>query len=104
MDDDYDDDEGPTDVYRDGKLHVQSRMCDTCIFRPGNLMHLREGRVEDMVASCLEQQGTIPCHKNIGPGAEGQAICKGFFDRYKHEVSLLSVAERLGYVEEVTLT
>lgn len=86
-----------TDVYRDGKLHVQENLCNTCIFRPGNKMGLMPGRVEEMVEGCIEGQGTIPCHKHIHAGP-GQSVCKGFFDRYKHEVQMLSVAERLGLV------
>lgn len=88
-----------TDVYRDGKVHVQKRMCSTCIFRPGNLMHLQEGRVEQMVEEATRDGGCIPCHKNLDN--EGQAICNGFFT--KHQTDSLQIAERLGIVEYVSL-
>lgn len=81
-----------SNVYRDGKVHVAARLCDTCIFRPGNLMHLEPGRVEDMVAGCGEN-GHIPCHKTLDGDRH---VCRGFFDRHRNQV--LQVAERLGVV------
>lgn len=83
-------------VFRDGKVHVKRRMCDTCIFRPGNLMNLEPGRVEGMVADATSDDGCIPCHKTLG---DEPAVCRGFFDR--HRTQTLQIAERLGYVEEV---
>jgi hypothetical protein len=90
-----------SDVFRDGKLHVQKHMCDTCIFRPGNLMSLMEGRVEDMVATCIRNQSTIPCHKKLN--GKGQAVCRGFFDNHAPDVPPLQIAERLGLMVEVVL-
>ena len=87
------------DVFRDGRVHVQSRMCSTCIFRPGNLMHLRPGRVDQMVADAGDD-GCIPCHKNLT--GHGAAVCRGFYDRRRNQV--LQVAERLGVIEEVEIT
>lgn len=86
------------DVFRDGKVYVQARMCKTCIFRPGNLMSLHEGRVEGMVAEAGDT-GCIPCHQNLT--GEGQAVCRGFYD--KHRNTPLQIAQRLGMVEEVQL-
>lgn len=88
-----------TDVFRDGKVHVQRRMCNTCIFRPGNLMHLAEGRVEQMVEEATRDEGCIPCHKNLDH--PGQAICRGFYDL--HRTATLQIAQRLGYIEEVEI-
>lgn len=85
-----------TNVYNDGALHVHASLCSTCIFRPGNLMHLRAGRVEEMVETCMAGQGVIPCHQTLDDPQE--SVCRGFFNRYKHEVSLLSVAERMGVI------
>lgn len=89
-----------TDVYRNGKVHVQRAMCNTCIFRPGNLMHLAPGRVEEMVEEAVRDEGCIPCHKNIH-GDGGEAVCRGFFDN--HRTQTLQIAERLGYIEWVRL-
>lgn len=82
-------------VYRDGRVHVLSEMCATCIFRPGNLMHLRSGRVREMVDSARGDESTIVCHSTLEPGVD-DAACRGFFDRYP--TSTLQIAERLGFV------
>lgn len=88
-----------TNVYRDGELHVQARKCDTCIYRPGNLMHLEEDRKDRMEAEAVAEGGVIPCHKTLGSGRE--AICRGYFDVVKHSgEGLLQVAERIGIVVE----
>lgn len=82
--------------FSDGVVHVNKRLCSTCIFRPGNLMHLEEGRVEDMVTQATKKESCIPCHKTL----DGQqAVCRGFFDR--HKTQPLQIAERLGFIKEV---
>jgi len=90
-----------TEVFRDGKVHVQATKCATCIYRPGNLMKLQEGRKDQMQADAIRDEGVIPCHQTIEAyhGTQGQeSVCRGFFDVAKHE-GLLAVAERLGIVE-----
>lgn len=67
-------------VYRNGKIHVAATMCDTCIFRPGNLMDLQEDRVEGMIAEATEKDSCIPCHKTTYGQAEGEAVCRGFYE------------------------
>ena len=80
-------------TYRNGKVYVCDRMCTTCIFRPGNLMHLQPGRVEGMVKEAGEG-GAITCHNTLdGPNA----VCRGFYNVHKNQI--LQVAERLGMVE-----
>lgn len=82
--------------FHDGVVHVNKRLCSTCIFRPGNLMHLDEGRVEDMVAQATAAESCIPCHQTL----DGQqAVCRGFYN--KHKTQPLQIAERLGFVLEV---
>jgi len=83
-----------SDVFRDGEVHVLERMCKTCIFRPGNLMDLEEGRVEDMVEQATADESCIPCHSTLDK--EHQACCRGFFDR--HPTAPLQIAHRLGMV------
>lgn len=89
-----------TNVYRDGRIHVQARKCDTCIYRPGNLMRLEPGRKDGMQAEAVAEGGVIPCHKTLGSGRE--AICRGYFDVVVHDgtAPLLQVAERIGVVVE----
>lgn len=83
-----------SNVVNAGKVHVCARMCKTCIFRPGNLMHLEEGRVDDMVAKATADEGCIPCHSTLDQPQ--QAVCRGFFDR--HATSLLQIAQRLDFI------
>lgn len=77
-------------IFRDDFVHVQRRMCDTCIFRPGNLMHLVEGRVEQMVKDCGDEH-VIPCHETMD--TKTPAVCKGFFTKHRNQV--LQIAYRL---------
>lgn len=81
-------------VYRDGRVHVQAELCSTCIFRPGNLMQLRSGRVRGMVDEAREHESAIVCHQTLD-GRE-QSVCRGFFDRWP--TTPLQLAERLGMV------
>ena len=81
-------------IFVDGKVHVRRSKCDTCIFRPGNLMHLEEGRVENMVEDCGDD-GAIPCHKHLDEGVT--PVCHGFWSQHRNQV--LQLAERLGVVE-----
>lgn len=82
------------DVFRDGKVHVCAQMCETCVFRPGNLMHLKPGRLNEMITEAGQNESTIVCHSTLeGPNA----ACRGFFDR--HKTQTLQIAERLGLIE-----
>ena len=86
-------------VYHDGKIHVQSEKCATCIFRPGNPMFLEPGRVKDMVTRCQEMEGgNIPCHQTLF-GA--QAICRGFWDGYADDDWMFRLAKEMDLIEEV---
>lgn len=88
-------------VYRDGKVHVCVEMCDTCVFRPGNRMQLRPGRLRGMIDEAIANDSCIPCHHRLMMAGctDGDAVCRGFFDRYKTQP--LQVAERLQLIEFV---
>ncbi len=86
-------------VYRDGKLHVCDRLCETCIFRPGNLMHLEPGRVDDMVRKALLGQSVIVCHKTLGTKPKQNAACRGFVDRYGRHVAAIVLARQTRVIE-----
>lgn len=87
-------------VADDEGVRVQAELCATCIFRPGNLMQLDEGRVAGMVAEATaDMAGNIPCHETTYGQARQQAVCRGFWLR--HRTPLLQVAERMGVVEYV---
>ena len=76
---------------------VQARKCDTCIFRPGNLMFLEEGRVKQMVEEAVAEEGHITCHDTLLYGQSQRqrpAICRGYFDHPQGNER--SLALRLG--------
>lgn len=90
-----------SEVFRDGVLHVCATKCSTCIYRPGNLMRLEPDRKATMESEAVANQSVIPCHKTIYGAEVGPAICRGYWDTQKHNVGLLSAAERLGLMKEV---
>lgn len=78
--------------------------CSTCIFRSGNLMHLRPGRVKQMVRDSLAGGGFITCHKTLAYGEHpdaGEAICRGFFDAHGPRSNVIRIWGRLGGFAEV---
>ena len=65
--------------WRDDELHVMSARCGTCVFRPGNLMHLEPGRVRELVDDNLDADAALVCHKTLPYGDHpevGEAICR----------------------------
>lgn len=88
-------------------VRVLSERCGTCIFHPGNRMHLEPGRVKAMVEECRAKDRHIPCHEFLteprggwvaGPQARG-AVCRGYWESVRPLASLLQAAERLGVIE-----
>lgn len=77
-------------------LRVCSEMCSTCIFRPGNLMQLRPGRVRAMVAESLEHDSFIPCHKTLDGD---KAVCRGFYDSYGDQSLGCRFGQIVGVIE-----
>jgi hypothetical protein len=98
MDNDDEDEPRHNMVDSDG-VRVQAEKCKTCIFRPGNLMHLQAGRVKGMVDDCKDTEGVIPCHDTLD--GDKQAICRGFFDSYQDDIPLVQLAVRMGFIKEV---
>lgn len=86
-------------VYRDGKLYVCDGMCSTCIFRPGNLMHLRSGRVRQMVDEALANESTIVCHQTLDGD---NAACYGFFKRHRNGTLPLRLGQVMGIITYMT--
>jgi hypothetical protein len=83
------------------KTRLLSQQCDTCIFGPGNPMHLGRGRLAAMVAEARTTAGYIICHDTLPYGQYPDtrpAICRGFYDRYT--TPTLQIMARLwGFVE-----
>lgn len=57
-------------------VRICAARCGTCIFRPGNLMLLEPGRVQQMVRDAISSEGHIVCHSTLD--TEAPAICAGF--------------------------
>lgn len=83
------------------RTRLLSRMCDTCVFRPGNLMHLRRGRLRDLVEEARQAESYIVCHSTLpgmAPTGVRPAVCRGFADQYRTQS--LQIIERLfGFTE-----
>lgn len=82
---------------------VLDEKCSTCIFRPGNLMDLRPGRVRGMVEDSLRDGGFITCHQTLPEAGSdvAPAICRGFFDAHRDRSNVLRVWSRLGGFDQV---
>jgi hypothetical protein len=77
--------------------------CSTCIFRPGNLMHLQPGRVRQMVRDTLAAGSYITCHATLPYADTGSepAICRGFYDAHGPRSNLIRIWGRLGGFDEI---
>lgn len=87
-------------VFRDEKVHVLAAMCKTCVFRPGNLMQLKSGRLRGMVNDANEHQSAIVCHATLyRDDVEGHAVCRGYYDRHKEDNVTLKLATVMEVIE-----
>ena len=83
-------------VVSDPRPLVYSEMCETCIFRPGNQMHLKQGRLKGVVDGNLEVGALLMCHKTTFGQKKEEVACRGFYDRYGDRVNVKRVMDRLG--------
>lgn len=82
------------------KTRRLTRECHTCIFKPGNLMHLDAGQLKKIVTEARDDAGYIICHSTLTYAGSPipPALCRGFTDRYR--TWQLQVMERLwGFVD-----
>ena len=84
--------------YDGEKVHVCADLCETCVFRPGNLMRLQPGRLRGMIDEARRNESAIVCHKTIHGQREQQAICRGYYDRHAADVLTLRLAIAVGIV------
>jgi hypothetical protein len=63
-----------------GFPRILEAKCDTCIYRPGNLMGLRPGRREQIEEDAIAVGAWVVCHSTIHRGDVADAICRGFVD------------------------
>lgn len=75
---------------------VFTEKCSSCIFRPGNKMSLRPGRLRELVQSA--QNSYITCHKTtFGQHPEiGETICRGFWDVVGERSQWIRLVYRFG--------
>ena len=88
-----------------GLPRLMSEQCSTCVGRPGNLMHLREGQLKNLVAdNCGPHSLGLICHQTLPYGDYpkfGAAYCRWFFDTCGHRANGIRVFSRLGGFTEV---
>ena len=68
------------------KVRVLAEKCSTCIFRPGNLMDLRDGALQEIIQSNLKAGALLTCHQTL-PEMKFRygldpAACHGFWEGY----------------------
>lgn len=80
-----------------------SEKCSTCVFRPGNLMHLDDGRLQDLIRQNREAQTLLVCHQTLPyvsnpyrDDVAGEAYCRGYYDSYGQESSVVQFARMQG--------
>lgn len=84
--------------FANGKVHVLSEKCKTCIFRPGNPMSLQPGRVKGMVDSAKANDSAITCHSTLYDEEQQQAVCRGFYDAYGPDLMWYRMAHMFNIV------
>lgn len=94
--DEEEEDPRPPPTWDAKGFYVMAEQCSTCIFRPGNLMHLSEGRLKDMTDTTDREDNNVICHQTLDDKVG--AVCKGSADRRAGQA--LRIAERLSYVIE----
>jgi hypothetical protein len=77
-------------------VRVQSGRCDTCVFFPGNRMHLEPGRLADLVR--VNRGKWLTCHQTlqIVRGYGHAAVCRGWVDAYGLGTALDELVELFG--------
>jgi hypothetical protein len=80
-------------------LRVCAEPCTTCVFRPGNLMHLNPGRLRGMIDASLAADSFITCHQTLTRETAEQAVCRGFYDRHRGDTLACRLGQLFGLVE-----
>lgn len=84
-------------VFRDGLVHVQEKMCETCIYKPNSPI-LTETR-QQMQDEALKDETAIVCHSTLD--CRYQAICRGYANSVKEDSLMLRMAEAFGLLRKV---
>jgi len=84
--------------YRGDRVHVLDAQCETCVFRPGNLMHLSPERMREITVGNVRADTALPCHSTLYRDDVEPAVCRGFFERYGNATLPLRLAQLLDRV------
>jgi len=98
---------GEHNIFRDGKVHVLSEECATCIFRPRE-RPVPGSRVAEMVRDTKDDPGaTVVCHHTIyGENADPEtgeprnAVCRGWYDRLGDRDPIIQLAKAMDIIVE----
>ena len=82
-------------IFRNGFVHVQGKMCKSCIYLPDTPIPDARDRVEE---AALSADTAVVCHDTLG---RNEAICRGFFDRHERDTFPLRLARPLGCLKFV---
>jgi len=86
---------------RGGVLEIQSRMCDTCIYRPDSGLDVRE--LERQIAD-PRMAGFFRGYRACHHAPDRRAVCcRGFWDRHKDRFTWGQIAQRLRLLVFVTV-
>ena len=88
-------------IYRNGSVHVQADLCDTCIYRKDGREAVGPERVAEMAAKAVRDDSAIVCHKTLG--TRKNAVCRGFFNRPKKDVYPLRMALQMEVITFVKM-
>ena len=104
-DEDPEEPSGKHAIYRGGKVHLLSEMCETCIFNP-RTRPVSGARVAGMVRETMDEEGsTVVCHSTLyntdGKEDQEHAICRGWYDRLAGRDNVLRLAAAMDIIQEV---
>ena len=94
---------GGVGPYRDGEIHVLSEKCSSCVFRSsvdGRIKGLKPGGVKELVKTNKEMDTAFACHQTIYREDVLPAVCRGYYDGYKDEITPLMLAQAMGVIAE----
>ncbi len=83
-----------------GQPQTFTEKCTTCVFRPGNLMKLRKGRLRELA----DPNAHLTCHQTISYGSHpeiGETLCRGYYDTIGERNNYIRVMHRIGGFKEV---
>ena len=83
-----------------GKIKVYNEHCANCLLTPDRIVS--PAKAKELLSECLTSENFFICHK--ASMEDKVVVCKGFFDKFKDDVTVLQLAQRLDYIEFVPQT